>query len=119
MAAIVLYRGAVDLSGPLNDSKTVLYRLNLAYRNSGSSVDFFDGESLNISPVISVALSEKTNLTLEAEYITTRDRYASGVPVIGSVLPNPNGKVSRNLNLIEPSDNIEQTIIRLGYRLDH
>ncbi|WP_392479007.1 TonB-dependent siderophore receptor [Nostoc sp. C110] len=113
------YRGAVDLSGPLNDSKTVLYRLNLAYRNSGSSVDFFDGESLNISPVISVAIGEKTNLSLEAEYIKTSDRYASGVPVIGSLLPNPNGKVSRNLNLIEPSDKIEQTITRLGYRLEH
>jgi len=113
------YRGAVDLSGPLNDSKTALYRLNLAYRNSGSFVDFFNGESLNISPVITVALGEKTNLTLEAEYITTRDMIASGVPVIGSVLPNPNGKVSRNLNLFEPSDSLEQTIIRLGYRLDH
>ncbi|MBC1220820.1 TonB-dependent siderophore receptor [Nostoc sp. UCD121] len=113
------YRGAVDLSGALNDSKTVLYRLNLAYRNSGSSVDFFDGESLNISPVISVAIGEKTNLSLEAEYIKTSDRYASGVPVIGSLLPNPNGKVSRNLNLIEPSDKIEQTITRLGYRIDH
>ncbi|WP_256091274.1 TonB-dependent siderophore receptor [Nostoc sp. KVJ20] len=113
------YRGAVDLSGPLNDSKTVLYRLNLAYRNSGSFVDFFNGESFNISPVISVALGEKTNLNLEAEYITTRDTIASGVPVIGSLLPNPNGKVSRNLNLFEPSDSIEQTIIRLGYRIDH
>ncbi|MCC5619453.1 TonB-dependent siderophore receptor [Nostoc sp. CHAB 5836] len=113
------YRGAVDLSGPLNDSKTVLYRLNLAYRNSGSFVDFFEGESLNISPVISVELSKKTNLTLEAEYIKTRDTYASGVPVIGSLLPNPNGKVSRNLNLFEPSDSVEQTIIRLGYRLEH
>ncbi|MEA5605577.1 TonB-dependent siderophore receptor [Nostoc sp. UHCC 0252] len=113
------YRGAVDLSGPLNDSKTALYRLNLAYRNSGSFVDFFNGESFNISPVISVALGEKTNLTLEAEYITTRDTIASGVPVIGSILPNPNGKVSRNLNLTEPSDSFEQTIFRLGYRLDH
>ncbi|MEG4421375.1 TonB-dependent siderophore receptor [Microcoleus sp. LAD1_D5] len=113
------YRGAVDLSGPLNDSKTVLYRLNLAYRNSGSFVDLFNGESLNVSPVISIALGEQTNLTLEAEYIRTRDTIASGVPVIGSVLPNPNGKVSRNLNLFEPSDSFEQTIIRLGYRLDH
>jgi iron complex outermembrane recepter protein len=113
------YRGAVDFSGPLNDSKTVLYRLNLAYRNSGSFVDFFNGESLNISPVISIALGEKTNLTLEAEYISTRDTIASGVPVIGSVLPNPNGKVSRNLNLTEPSDSFEQTIFRLGYRLEH
>ncbi|MEH2206147.1 MAG: TonB-dependent siderophore receptor [Nostoc sp.] len=113
------YRSAIDFSGPLNDSKTALYRLNLAYRNSGSSVDFFDGESLNISPAISVAIGERTNLTLEAEYIRTRDRYASGVPVIGSLLPNPNGKVSRNLNLFEPSDSNEQTIIRLGYRLEH
>ncbi|MBD2253848.1 TonB-dependent siderophore receptor [Nostoc parmelioides] len=113
------YRGAVDFSGPLNDSKTVLYRLNLAYRNSGSFVDFFNGESLNISPVVSIALGKKTNLTLEAEYITTRDTIASGVPVIGSILPNPNGKVSRNLNLTEPSDSFEQTIFRLGYRLDH
>jgi iron complex outermembrane recepter protein len=113
------YRGAVDLSGPLNDSKTALYRLNLAYRNSGSFVDFFNGESLNISPVVSIAVGEKTNLTLEAEYIKTRDTIASGVPVIGSVLPNPNGKVSRNLNLFEPSDSFEQTITRLGYKLEH
>ncbi len=113
------YRGAVDLSGPLNDSKTALYRFNLAYRNSGSFVDFFNGESLNISPVITVALGEKTNLTLEAEYIETRDTIASGVPVTGSVFPNPNGQVSRSLNLTEPSNSFEQTILRLGYRLDH
>jgi iron complex outermembrane recepter protein len=113
------YRGAVDLSGPLNDSKTVLYRLNAAYRNSGSFVDFFNGESLNISPVVSVALSESTNLVLEGEYIKTRDSYASGVPVIGSVVSNPNGEVSRNRNFGEPSDEFEQTITRLGYQLEH
>jgi iron complex outermembrane recepter protein len=113
------YRGAVDLSGPLSASKTVLYRLNLAYRNSGGFVDFFSGESLNISPVLSVALGEKTNLTLEAEYIKARDTYASGVPVVGSLLPNSNGTVSRNLNLYEPSSIAEQTIARLGYKIDH
>ncbi len=113
------YRGAIDLSGPLNDSKTVLYRLNAAYRNSGSFVDFFNGESLNISPVVSVALSESTNLVLEGEYIKTRDSYASGVPVIGSVVSNPNGEVSRNRNFGEPSDEFEQTITRLGYQLEH
>jgi len=113
------YRGAIDLSGPLNDSKTALYRLNLAYRNSGSFVDFFNGESLNISPVVSVAIGERTNLTLEGEYIYTRDSYASGVPVIGSVLSNPNGEVSRSRNFGEPSDVIEQKTTRLGYQLEH
>ncbi|NEU76145.1 TonB-dependent receptor [Hassallia byssoidea VB512170] len=113
------YRGAIDLSGPLNDSKTVLYRLNTAYRNSGSFVDFYNGEHFNISPVVSVAIGERTNLTLEGEYIYTRDSYASGVPVIGSVLSNPNGEVSRNRNFGEPSDVIEQKTIRLGYQLEH
>ncbi len=113
------YRGAVDFSGPLNDSKTVLYRLNAAYRNSGSFVDFFNGESLNISPVVSVAFGESTNLVLEGEYIKTRDSYASGVPVIGSVLSNPNGEVSRNRNFGEPTDEFEQTITRIGYQLEH
>jgi iron complex outermembrane recepter protein len=113
------YRGAIDLSGPLDDSKTALYRLNVAYRNSDSFVDFFNGESLNISPVISVDIGERTNLILEGEYIKTRDSYASGVPVIGSVLSNPNGEVSRNRNFGEPSDEFEQTITRLGYQLEH
>ncbi len=55
------YRGAIDLSGPLDDSKTALYRLNVAYRNSDSFVDFFNGESLNISPVISVDINSLEN----------------------------------------------------------
>ncbi|MFN6534904.1 MAG: TonB-dependent siderophore receptor [Nostoc sp. EkiNYC01] len=113
------YRGALDLSGPLNDSKTVLYRLNTAYRNRGSFIDFYSGEQFNISPVVSVAIGDKTNLTLEGEYIDARDSYISGVPVIGTVLPNPNGEVSRNRNFGEPSDEITQTITRLGYQLEH
>ncbi|WP_289500650.1 TonB-dependent siderophore receptor [Gloeocapsopsis sp. IPPAS B-1203] len=113
------YRGAVDLSGSLDDSDTVLYRLNTAYRNSGSFIDFYNSEFFNISPVVSVAIGERTDLILEGEYIRTRDSYASGVPVIGSVLSNPNGEVSRNSNFGEPSDEFEQTITRLGYQLEH
>ncbi|MBD2729527.1 TonB-dependent siderophore receptor [Nostoc sp. FACHB-892] len=114
------YRGAIDFSGPLDDSKTALYRLNVAYRNSDSFADFFNGgESLNISPVISVDIGERTNLILEGEYIKARESYPSGVPVIGSILSNPIGEVSRNRNFGEPSDKIELAITRLGYQLEH
>ncbi|MCF2149921.1 TonB-dependent receptor [Desmonostoc muscorum LEGE 12446] len=113
------YRGALDLSGPLNESKTVLYRLNTAYRNRGSFIDFYSGEQFNISPVVTVAIGDKTNVTLEGEYIDSRDSYISGVPVIGTILPNPNGEVSRNRSFGEPSDEIRQTITRLGYQLEH
>lgn len=39
--------------------------------------------------------------------------------LIGTVLPNPNAKIPRDRNFGEPSDNIEQTISRIGYRLEH
>lgn len=114
------YRGAIDLSGPLNDAITVLYRLNSAYRNSGSFIDFYNSEHFNISPVASVAIAPKTNLILEGDYITSRDSgFTPFVPVIGSVLPNPNGKIPRNRNVGEPTDEIEETITRLGYQLEH
>jgi iron complex outermembrane receptor protein len=114
------YRGAIDLSGPLNDSGTVLYRFNTAYRNSGSFIDFYNSEHLNISPVVSVAIGDRTNLTLEGDYITSRDSgFTPFVPVIGSVLSNPIGKIPRNRNVGEPTDEIEQILTRLGYQLEH
>lgn len=113
------YRGAIDLSGPLNDPRTILYRLNTTYRNSGSFVDFLNSEYLGISPVVSVAIGEQTNLILDGEYVNTRASYASGVPVQGTILPNPNGEVPRNANFGEPTDEVTQTISRIGYRLEH
>ncbi|MCG6138595.1 MAG: TonB-dependent siderophore receptor [Nostoc sp. LLA-1] len=113
------YQGAIDFSGALNDSKTVLYRLNAAYRNSGSFIDFFDSEYLSFSPVLRLNIGEQTNLSLEGEYIRTDASFYSGIPVTGSVLSNPNGQVRRNRNFGEPTDRIEQTISRIGYRLEH
>ena len=114
------YRGALDLSGPLNDSKTVLYRLNTAYRNSGSFVDSYTSENFNISPVIDVVIGERTKLTLSANYIETRDSgIGFGVPTVGTIFSNPNGKIPRNRNLTEPTDEIEGTTTRVGYQLEH
>jgi iron complex outermembrane recepter protein len=97
-----------------------LYRFNTAYRNSGSFIDFYNSEHFNISPVISVALSKKTNLTLEGDYIETKDSgFTPFVPLVGSVLPNPNGKIPRNRNVGEPSDEINASLTRLGYQLEH
>ncbi|MCC5601445.1 TonB-dependent receptor [Nostoc sp. CHAB 5714] len=114
------YRGAVDFSGPLNDSKTALYRFNAVYRNSGSFIDFYNSESLSLSPVVSLAIGKKTNLTLSADYIGTRDSGKSfGLPTVGTIFANPNGKLPRNRNLTEPTDNVDGTTVRAGYQLEH
>ncbi|MDM9382159.1 TonB-dependent siderophore receptor [Chlorogloeopsis sp. ULAP01] len=113
------YRGAIDLSGPLNNSKNVLYRLNAAYTSSGSFIDFFDSDYLGISPILNFAIGKRTNLTLEGEYVDTNNEWYAGVPAIGTVLPNSNGEIPRTRNYGEPSDYIDQSVSRIGYRLEH
>ncbi|RUR84444.1 TonB-dependent receptor domain-containing protein [Chlorogloeopsis fritschii PCC 9212] len=67
-----------------------------------------------------MAIGERTNLTLEGDYIYTRDSgFTPFVPVVGSVLSNPNGKIPRHRNVGEPSDEINASLTRLGYQLEH
>ncbi|MBE9156978.1 TonB-dependent siderophore receptor [Nodosilinea sp. LEGE 06152] len=113
------YRGAIDLSGPLNDSGTVLYRLNSSYRNSGYFVDFFDSEYFGISPVVSFNLNERTSLALDGEFVEVSSGNYSGVPLSGILLSNPNGEIPRNRNYAEPFSGSNQKISGIGYRLEH
>ncbi|AFZ30913.1 TonB-dependent siderophore receptor [Gloeocapsa sp. PCC 7428] len=113
------YRGLVDLSGPLDDSRSILYRLNLGYENSGSFIDFLDRESLSISPTLSFRLGDRTELLVEGEYASIDTGYYPGLPAIGSILPNPNGEIPRNFNPVEPGDVVRTTNSRIGYRLEH
>ncbi|MEH2251156.1 TonB-dependent siderophore receptor [Nostoc sp.] len=114
------YRGAIDLSGPLNDSKTVLYRLNTVYQNTGSFVDFLNTKNYSIAPVISLMLGTKTKLTIEGEYRHTRiDSFYLGIPAVGTVLPNPNGKIPINRNTNEPNYYRDFTVGSINYDLEH
>ncbi|AVH69211.1 TonB-dependent siderophore receptor [Nostoc sp. 'Lobaria pulmonaria (5183) cyanobiont'] len=113
------YSGRVDLSGPLNDSKSVLYRLNVGYENSGSFINFFDRQSLSISPSLSFRLGDRTNLTLQGEYASIDAGSYVGLPTVGTVFPNPNGKIPRSFNSGEPSDFVRTENSRVGYRLEH
>ena len=114
------YRGAIDLSGPLNDSKTVLYRLNAVYQDTGSFVDFLSTRNYSIAPVISLMLGTRTKLTIEGEYKNSRvDGFTLGLPAVGTVLPNPNGKIPINRNTSEPNYYTEARVGSISYDLEH
>lgn len=81
------YRGAIDLSGPLTDDKKLLYRLNVAYENSGSFRDFYHQEIVSVTPVITYKPSENTILSFEYEYGRRRGSFDRGLPS-GSVFLN-------------------------------
>ncbi|MEH1836449.1 MAG: TonB-dependent receptor [Nostoc sp.] len=114
------YRGAVDLSGPLNSSKTVLYRLNVAAQTTESFVDSFNGEQYFVAPALSWQISDRTKLTLQAQYFKQRlDFGQQGLPLVGTVLPNPNGKIPRDRYYGEDFSQRRLEVFQVGYNLEH
>ncbi|NEQ18595.1 MAG: TonB-dependent siderophore receptor, partial [Microcoleus sp. SIO2G3] len=113
------YRGAIDLSGPLNDSRTVLYRLNASYLNRGSFIEFYENEQFTVSPTISFTIGQRTLLTLEGQYADSSFVPYFGIPAVGTVLPNPNWRIPRNRLANDPDARFYRELGRLGYRLEH
>ncbi|MGL5836776.1 MAG: TonB-dependent siderophore receptor [Waterburya sp.] len=113
------YRPTLDFSAPLNDSKTIGYRLNAAYENASSYVDFVDTESAFIAPVVNFAIGKKTNLTLETDYFYQNKVSYSGIPSSGTVVDNPLGKLPDSRFLDNPDSKTYNNFFNFGYHLNH
>ncbi|WP_017653092.1 TonB-dependent siderophore receptor [Fortiea contorta] len=114
-----LYQGALDFSGPINDTKTVLYRLNASIQKSDSFVDFANIDNSFIAPALTWLIGKNTTLSLAAEYLNTEQKNYTGLPAKGTVLPNPNGQISLNRFTGEPSDFYKRSVFRIGYDFEH
>ena len=108
------YRPSIDISGPLNSDKTLLYRLNVAYENSGSFRDFVGKELFVVAPTLSYKISDATTLSLEYEYINLDQTFDRGFPPLKESFDLP---ISRFLG--EPTDSYDFTAHKFNYVLDH
>ena len=118
------YQPAIDFSGPLNSERTFLYRLNASYLSTNSFIDFTNEQRYFVAPAFTLQISNNTRLTVEGEYQDVEkpngDGEIPGLPAVGTVLPNPNGKIERDRNLGEPSTDSESRIVsRIAYNLEH
>ncbi|PSM45858.1 TonB-dependent siderophore receptor, partial [Chroococcidiopsis sp. CCALA 051] len=113
------YGGAIDLTGPLNDSKTALYRLNASYEEAESFVDFVEPETSAVAGALKFELGEKTELKFDSQYIKINQSYPSGLPAIGTVLDNPNGEIKRDRNFSSEDSEYSPEVFRVGYDLEH
>lgn len=77
-------RLAADFTGPMNESKTLLYRLNLAYQNAESFRVLQGGEDIVIAPSISFIPDEKTQVNFDFVYSKTKSRLDRGQPIFGA-----------------------------------
>ncbi|NJK50557.1 TonB-dependent receptor [Candidatus Gracilibacteria bacterium] len=115
-----LFNGAIDLSGPLDNDKTVLYRLNAFAETTDSFVDFYDRQRYLVSPVLTWSIGDRTKLTIETEYVSSSiDGIDNGLPAEGTVQPNPNGEIPLDRNLGEPSFFNDTEVFRVGYDFEH
>lgn len=77
-------RLTADFTGPMNDSKTLLYRLNLAYQNAESFRVLQGGEDVVIAPSISFIPDDKTQVNFDFVYSKTKSRLDRGQPIFGA-----------------------------------
>jgi iron complex outermembrane recepter protein len=78
-------RGALDFTGPLNESKTLLYRVNAAYQDAKSFRDLVGNKSYLISPSFSYIPNEKTAINTELILSDMTGVLDRGQPIFGAV----------------------------------
>jgi iron complex outermembrane receptor protein len=111
-----LLRPSIDLSGSLNSDRTALYRLNAVYQTADDFREFDQGiERIFVAPVLSLAITDNTDLTLNFEYLYDERPFDRGLAAIGDEIAD----IPFDRILGEPDDvNIRNQYVA-GYRLEH
>jgi iron complex outermembrane receptor protein len=78
-----LFRSTLDLAGPINESKTLLYRVNGAYEQGDTFRDFISDDVKSIAPALTWIAGSRTSLSFSGEYLDESRRYDSGLVAVG------------------------------------
>jgi iron complex outermembrane recepter protein len=98
-------RGTIDFTGPLNEEKTLLYRINGAYQEAGSYRDLVKNNSFLLSPSISYIPNNKTAVNVEMIISNMVGNLDRGQPIFGAVAGVTNlNSTPISLNLGAPND---------------
>lgn len=110
-----------DFSGPLNEDGSLLYRVTGVVRDAELPAGNMRDDRFYLAPSLTWKPSGATSVTLLSQLV--RDRagvYQSGAPVIGTLLPNPNGRVKAPAYYGEPGfDRFQHDQWLLGYQAEH
>ena len=78
------YKPSIDFYGPL--SKSIAYRFNASYENSDSFRDFVKNERLYINPSFLFLISNKTQITVQGDYLNADWTPDFGTGIIGKTI---------------------------------
>jgi iron complex outermembrane receptor protein len=110
------FRPTIDLTGPVNADRTILYRINLAYEYFDGFRDFEqDVSRIFVAPSLAFRISDATTLNLDFTYLRDERPFDRGFLAIGrDIVDIP---ISRFLG--EPNDVRLVEAYSFGYRLEH
>lgn len=78
------YRAALDFTGPMNEQKNLLYRLNLAYQDTESFRILQGRTDIMIAPSFTFLPSDKTSVNFDMVYAVGKGRLDRGQPIFGA-----------------------------------
>jgi len=117
-----LGQGAFDFSGPANVEKTVLYRFVGAGSFGDTQIDHTTDKRLYFAPSVTFKPTEDTKLTILSHIQRDNVEGWSGtfLPMQGTLLPNPNGKIPSSRFVGEPGyDHYRRDQNAIGYEFEH
>jgi iron complex outermembrane recepter protein len=91
-------RALADFTGPMNESKTLLYRLNLGYVNAQSFRFLQFDKNIIIAPSVSFLPTSKTRINFDLVYNNSNSRLDRGQSVKGNDLYS--SSISTALNAV-------------------
>ncbi|MCK8495918.1 TonB-dependent receptor [Spirosoma sp. RP8] len=89
-------RVLADFTGPMNESKTLLYRLNLGYVNAQSFRNLQFDKNIIIAPSVSFLPTTKTRINFDLVYNKSNSRLDRGQSVKGNDLYSSSTATSLN-----------------------
>lgn len=108
-------------TGKIDDEGQFLYGLSGVVRDAGTQVDHIDNKRYNIAPSLTWNIDTDTKLTLLSQF-TRDDTGATSqfMPIQGTKIKSPLGKVSHHKNLGDPDyEFYDRTYYALGYAFEH
>lgn len=110
---------STTFTGPVTDGLNA--RFTGLYLDRNAEVDRVNAKRLLAAPTLTWNIDSRTQLTGLLYY--QWDKVAGGgpgfLPVYGTLLPNPNGRIPRSTNLDNPADVYERHQYAYGYDFSH
>ncbi|MBB6328612.1 iron complex outermembrane receptor protein [Algoriphagus iocasae] len=109
------FRALADFTGPVNESKTLLYRLNLGYEDAQNFRDLQFDKNVVVAPSLSFIPSDKTRINLDLVFNNSSSRLDRGQSTFENDLYST--PITRSLNTA--NDYLKEQTYTITTSLNH